>query len=686
MPKSKLINSYIENMTKYLLLTTDLDETSIESKLKEIINTNYKQDSVYVMATDKNQSVNEERWDLLTFTERNCFGNIIAPSGSIYSPAQKQASFTSKFISKNIEDRNTFKKEMFNAIRSKDNLKEDMYYCLQTIKKIINNAMSGACLSKYGIFYDAGNYNSITSLGRSLIIHAFTTAESVLGDNFALYNEEMCITHIISCLNNINKEQTKKVMNKYKLRHPSKDEVFNKFIKIVNYYEAETTLDKVKTIINKLDDIELAYLFYYNSLKSIMMENSDRFKKYIKLCMDTTSIEIKEYDLKELKTIDSNLASFITLAFGDEFPKKMNLATIDKDNPKTAMKFISYAKTIKERLEIINDLFDTFLYSDMMVGGVWDQNNMARDIVPFSDTDSITAQLSHWAEWYTGESVKTVSESYQISAIHIYWFTIIIEKLLAKFSIHHGMVGEMSEVIQMKNEFLYVCQLLYAVKKNYAGIIAMQEGILLEDMKVDIKGSQLRSSDINESTTKFIENFIVNDILKKSITEKLEAETLIHKIIDFEHKIKNSLKNGEIEFLIRISVGLHDRYKKPLSSPYLYYLAWDEIFAEKYGEVSPPFKSYKVQLVPPTNIYLDELYKTNKKIHRKFLNFKDKYGKYPSYIVLPPSLQFIPTELIPLISVKDIVYHNVRMLHMTLERFNIYIGYSKKKLLLSDIY
>ena len=686
MSKSKLIDSYITNMKKYLTLTTTLDEKTIESKLKDVVNKHYKPESVFVMATDQNQAVNEEKWDLLAFTEKNCFGNIIAPSGSIYSPAQKQVSFTSKFISKNIEDRNTFKKEMFKAIISKDKLKEDMYYCLQTIKKIINNAMSGACLSKYGIFYDAGNYNSITSLGRSLIIHAFTTAESVLGDNFALYNEEMCITHIISCLNNINKEQTKKVINKYKLRYPSKDEVFNKYAKIVNYYDTVTKLDKVKTIINKLDDIETSYLFYYNSLKNIMMENSDRFKKYIKFCMDTSSIEIKEYDLKELKNIDSNLASFITLSFSNEFPKEMNLATIAKDNPKTAMKFISYAKTIKERLEVINDLFDTFIYSEMMVGDVWNQNNMARDIVPFSDTDSITTQLACWAEWYTGESVKTVHESYQISAIHIYWFTIIIEKLLAKFSIRHGMVGEMSEIIQMKNEFLYVCQLLYAVKKNYAGIIAMQEGILLEDVKVDIKGSQLRSSDINESTTKFIQDFLVDDILKKSIKERLEAKVLIKKVVGFENKIKDSLKKGEIDYLIRLSVGLKDRYKKPLSSPYLYYLAWDEIFAEKYGEVSPPFKSYKVQLLKPTQIYLENLAKENNKIYKKFINFHSNYGKYPSYIILPPSLTFIPKELISLISVRDIVYHNVRILHMTLERFNIYIGYNKKKLLLSDIY
>ena len=89
-----------------------------------------------------------------------------------------------------------------------------------------------------------------------------------------------------------------------------------------------------------------------------------------------------------------------------------------------------------------------------------------RDIVPFSDTDSTTATLKGWVEWYTGTIIESSKESYQISALCIYWLTTVIRGVLHKFSIAHGAHEKYADIMKMKNEFLYIVQILYKAKKK----------------------------------------------------------------------------------------------------------------------------------------------------------------------------------------------------------------------------
>ena len=214
----------------------------------------------------------------------------------------------------------------------------------------------------------------------------------------------------------------------------------------------------------------------------------------------------------------------------------------------------------------------------------------------------------------------------------------------------------------------------------------MQEGIMLAEMMVDIKGGVLRSSNICKATSDFIKTFLVDDILLKAANEKIVATKLVEKVVLFENKIRKSLMDGENTYLKRCSVRTKGEYPDPMRTAHFYFIAWQDIFAAKYGDINPPLKTSQVKLISPTSTYLEWLSKCDRKIYDNLVIFHNTYGKYPKYIILNPNNPIIPKEVIPLIDIKDIIYHNVKVLHMTLERFGIGIPYEKRKLLLSDIY
>ena len=686
MGKSILIKEYIEEATKFLKLTTALSTNEISSRLKEIITDRYTPENIFIMATDKHSNITEKKVDLLTLTERHCFDNVISPAGSCYTRADVKQAFTSKFLRGNTTNRTVFKKKMFKAEVAQDKIKRNMYFCLQTVRKIINNSFSGAQGAIFSFLYDKGNYNSITSIARSLIIHAFTTAENLLGDNFGLYDEPMLITHVLNCLENCNSEKVNKAVKKYNLKVPTDQEVFDRYLTMIKYYAPKEELKIIKTMLSKLTSEQLTYLFYYNSLKNIFMTNSTLFKKFIKHCFDTDTMKMdKNIKPTDISNVNEDISAIVSLSF-NELLGKSQVYQLPTDNPENAKQFVNISKHMEQRLSKLDDLFDTFIYGKMLASDIDRKNDMAREIVPFSDTDSTTATLKGWVEWYTGTVIKSSKESYQISALCIYWLTTIIKHVLHKFSVAHGARGEFAEIMKMKNEFLYIVQIIYKAKKNYAGIISMQEGLMLAEMAVDIKGGVLRSSNICKASSDVIKDFLVNDILLKAVDNKISAIDLVTKVVTFENKIRASLTNGENTYLKRCSVRTEKEYPDPMRTAYFYYVAWQDIFAKKYGDINPPLKTSQVKLISPTSTYLEWLHKHDEKIYNNFIMFNNKYGKYPKYIILNPNNPAIPKEIIPLIDIKEIIYHNVKVLHMTLERFGIGIPYEKQKLLLSDIY
>ena len=161
---------------------------------------------------------------------------------------------------------------------------------------------------------------------------------------------------------------------------------------------------------------------------------------------------------------------------------------------------------VKEEMAFTTDMtvLDGFTYQH-----IGNRHEMIRNSVPISDTDSVITTMVKWMLWYNKGDMFVNQDSYNIAAMGIYFMTKCVEHSLYKYSIGYGAKGKFAKIMKMKNEFLYVALVLYSLKKTYAGIIAIHEGIKLKKYKVDIKGANLRSSAICKESTDFNKELIV---------------------------------------------------------------------------------------------------------------------------------------------------------------------------------
>jgi hypothetical protein len=311
---------------------------------------------------------------------------------------------------------------------------------------------------------------------------------------------------------------------------------------------------------------------------------------------------------------------------------------------------------------------------------------MYRNIVIISDTDSVIYTTKNWVLWYVGHTDSIVQDSYNIAALATYWLTKAVADTLCKFSAAQGATGENVKIMQMKNEFLYPVLVLFDQKKVYAGIVKVQEGVILPKIKPDIKGASIRSSIVPKVSRDFTTNMIVNDILIASTLGNISAAVLLQRVINKEHEIIKSLDNGEVEYLGRQSVQSKDNYKNPESCAYEYVVAWNEIFGPKYELVRPPDKVPVVKLKDMDPIYLSWLKEYDKVVHARLVKFIDRAKGAPSAIVIPNTCKEIPIELVKIMDMRHVVYQNLQPIYVTLERLGICVGFEKHKLLFSDVY
>jgi hypothetical protein len=153
-----------------------------------------------------------------------------------------------------------------------------------------------------------------------------------------------------------------------------------------------------------------------------------------------------------------------------------------------------------------------------------------------------------------------------------------------------------------------------------------------------------------------------------------------------EEDIAKDINAGKCTYLKVTSVNNKEKYATPMSSIYFNYLAWNEIFAQKYGSFNAPAKVPVIKLKPITTDYLDWLETQDSEIYQRLTTFINKYGKRPTRLVLNLDDPIIPETIRPLVDVQEIIYSNLKTLYTTLEQLGISCGNSDKQIIFSDAY
>lgn len=680
-----LVMSYKDMMTRYLGVTTTLTPQQISDFLDQQIKTKLQKPSCQICGTLSYGNDKLMDTDLLTLISK-ASSKVVVPSGSIYNNSDIKKSMTTELVMDCKKERGTYKKLQFKAKIAGDLPEELKNYYAQTLVKINMNSLPGGYGSPFNLFYSKANYNAITSCARTEIRRAVTVTEQLLGGNFAWFNEQDLINHMLLLTKNCPSQDTiEAVITRHKMRWPSADELFRFYYETVRMYQVQEQLPIVRQLVYKQPRHIIAYLFYYMNLRHVLWYNTDIMKPYLERECDITNIdETKPVDPEIMTKIDGDFSAMMATLCSDVL-NGVQLYDVPAKAPALVNKVRGIADKFQHMINDLSDIFTTFIDRDVGIPDIEAKPHMYRNCVVVSDTDSVVFTLKDWVMWYN-QDLAVCPKAYQICGLVTYWLTKTNALILNNFARNQGVAKAFQDLIQMKNEFLYPRFVLYKVKKHYAGLKAIQEGVVIRVPEPDIKGGALKGSSVCRESNVFNQKFILNDILLPSMTGKLSARRLIIKTIERELLIMESIRRGETTYLKMASLKPKNGYKAAESSNYFYYMAWDEIFSAKYGEYMVPTKTAVCKINTPDASYLEWLRTTDEAIYSKFVAFYDKYERWPASIALNPSTNIIPKELIPLIDVREIVYLNMNPMYMTLDSLNIGVGYSKSRLMFHEVY
>lgn len=712
MQRPGLLRTYRAQVATYLKFKYGLSDTKADAISLEICKSNYKPLTAVIEETLTDNKPVIKAVDLASWFDKQC-NNLITPSGSVYCQHEKKIGTIIEMIVKFMAKRKAKKKAMLKAKANSDVVGYLTNYFAQTSIKIFINALPGNFGSPYSLFYDKGNYNAITSSGRALIGYAYSEIEAVLGGNFMWLTLDDLRIYIMTQLHHgLDETKIEATMKKYGLKRRTKEELYGFYVRSLSIYNRYTDygekkagrseqffkyngyqngdLAKIQEIVWKLNDTQVQYFYYAENLRHIMMENTTIFRPFIQSVFDYNAIDqSEEADPQDLFKIDGGLVTMINVAFHehvDPGDSKIQVYDLPTAKPELAKRFVRIARHVEKKLKKLDDLFDTFIYTAICRPNVQHQPLMYRNSAVVSDTDSVIFTVKDWVEWYTGSVYSIEPAAYHIAMLMIYWITKAVASALEKYSIAQGANGKYTKTMAMKNEFLYPVMIQADVKKHYAGVITVQEGVILPEPDIDIKGGQFRGSDVPKVATKFAENFISKCLDGIYRHGRISAHDVINEVRDFEMQIYQDIQDGKTDWYKSASIKPEKDYANPMSSPWYYYFAWQHIFAPKYGDLMPPMKCPVVPINPPTEQYWNWLMKQDKGIAKRWIEFIKQNPRHPSYMAVNTVGGKVPPELRPLIKVKDIIHHTVKPCHLFLRQLPVNCGFEDSNNLFSEIY
>lgn len=682
-----LFNEYVNMQAEHASRMLGISKDKLVPVIQQIVREKYKPRRVELLVSPSYgnvKQVNQDFWSVIKSTETA----IITPSGSTYKPTYRCQSIMSKMVTDKLAERKKVKKMQLKAAGAGDDILAKRCWYKQASIKVNINSMPGGFASPYNIFYDKGGYNSITSSARCMIARAYTICEQLLGGNFAWFSVEELVNFIVLQLRTMPScEDVLKCMGHYGLRSFGKEHLMGFYKKTIARYCPGCDLTPVQRIIDTLNDAEINFLYYYCNLRHMIWENDGVFRPWIDNLFNVDNIEIDPNVTKDdAFKMDDTVSTLVTVAFTDKLGG-YGLVDICNDHPEYIPKLVAYCRVTEKRLHELDGLMDIFVNTLADIPMTHLKPNTWRNTTIVSDTDSVIFTSVAWDDWYRHGEYGVNQQSYQISALVIYWLHHAVKFALKRFSIAFGYVPDETERLAMKNEFLFPVMMIYPIKKTYVGLQLIQEGVVFKKPKLDIKGQTLRGSSICAKSLAFSAQIMNEDILNTCISSQISGEDIIRKVVAFEQQIYDEIEHGNLEYLKITSLKYERDYTNPESTSVVVgWEFWEQVMTAKYDHIHPPTKVYVFKVTKPQQQYFDWLKKQSPNIHKQLMKYLGDKKKLPNQLVVDPVVGHIPEELIPLINKREVVYTNLSPVYSTLEQIGIAVGCKNQKLLFCDVY
>ncbi len=617
--------------------------------------------------------------------------NILSPYGAMFKPPSVQESVIRKILTKKIAARNVFKHRQLDAEALGDHVTAQIYKLLQASTKIFTNSIPGATGFSGSFLYDLPNYNATTSTARLAVMTGYSHTEKMIAGNLYITSYDDAVHYCIVMMKACPYGRVKAVIDKYGIKYPSIKQVVDYLCHGLKYYTKVAPIKGSLTeFIMAMQPVERAFIYYGYCFKNFAENNEDFVKGYMDNFFRSDVLIDASWNPAELLKVPEDIRSMAMSLNYDLINRQPELQEVLKVNPDGALKLIAVCKHMMNCIEDWKDIYQTFFRIDVKSPKTMYHPNMIRNVVLLSDTDSVIFTTQPITSWYAPKEHFT-KRTDQANAFAVFLITQTLKHVFLKLSTDLGIEGDDRRKIIMKNEFYFPVFVRTSKGKHYVGGIKIQEGRILPNLKLDLKGVSFRGSDIPKTTSDFAKQFIIDTIVKLEQSPTIDMKDLIGPVSEYEMKVYKSLMLGEKMYLqprqIKPSA---EEYKKPESSAFFFYELWQEVFAEKLGDFILPNKGLEIPLIYPDVIrdsrWLDELRRYDRDVHDKMCGFLRRIDKPITRLIVPQTLASIPEIFLKIMNAREIVFKNGRPMYLFLQSFGITINDNKFSYLATDFY
>lgn len=520
---------------------------------------------------------------------------ILAPTFTCYVHPHEEKSPLSVFIGVNVEKRSVAK-HLSQKAESEGDI--EVYFqqnVIQTNKKENNNSLSGSFATDSSIFENPTGHNTLTSITRSMASIGNALNERMIGGNRHYRNKIIAMNNLIAMVHTMNVEATEQAMSQFSLKYPSTEDVMDMLKHSMKFYVFDKrSFQELQEFVEKLSPLQKASVVYNQDFfhlrklnEAFVYQMLARFSKLdLNVQFDDPITVIKKSD-----PMTVNYAHQVCIEMvkgqGKDYAKM---------DPKTVQAIAGVCVNIDNCVNEYRPIINAFFLTKTVPCSTAYIQDMVRKEVVLSDTDSTMFSVDEWVTWYF-KDLRFTQEAYGIAGAVMFMTTQCIAHCLAILSGNMGVADENIYTLSMKPEFVFPVFVQSPVAKHYFTAMLVKEGAVYKDIKMEIKGVHNKSSANPPSITKPAQARMEEIIRMVMDSKKISINKEIKDATDIERKIVSSLKNSEVEYLKRSSINEASAYTEdPTKSNFAHHTLWEQVFSQKYGEISPP--PYDVVKIP----------------------------------------------------------------------------------------
>lgn len=682
------IKNYVEQMATALSISQGISRQEAEQFIKNALANKMfpevRDPTVDFFGKDANGDRTIEQLPLTKYIQDVVANDqILVPTFTAYAPVKEIESPLSVFVSVNVKQRAAAKKEAQRAEAAGEVELAFNKEVEQKNKKENNNSLSGLFAALASVFANVTGHNTLTTITRSMASIGNALNERMIGGNRHYRNKEVALNNLIVIVHTTDYESVEESIQKFNLHVPSVEEVMQVVNKSMKYYVFDQRdLAEIRDFVSALTPSQRVAVAYNQDFYHLRVFNEALVRSMLDSFSNvdmTFSCEDPVGRIRQSNELVINYAHQACIDLVKGLGKDHSKMPIE-----TAQALAYSCSNIDATVDRYRPLIKAFFLTKTVPCSTAYIQDMVREEVVLSDTDSTMFSVDEWVMWYFGRLTFS-QKGFGVAGAVMFMTTQCIAHCLAVLSANMGVAEDKLFTLSMKPEFVFPVFVQSPVAKHYFTAMLVKEGSVYKDIKMEIKGVHNVNS-ANPQSIMGPAKKRMEDIIRTVMEEKdISLLEQIKDVADLERKIISSLRRGETEYLKRNNIKEASGYSKDIKqSPYANHTLWEQVFAPKYGHIEPP--PYTVVKIP-TTITSPSVYKRwlesmrDQALAKRLVMWSADHGNriVKSYLLSKDYVDsnLVPEEIIEVIDYRRIVLDltNVRRMMLDSLGFPVRAGY-----------